>query len=532
MSALPVTEVPTRLVFILIVAVLVTGTGWLALLPPWEGFDETAHFSSIQQIADTGTLPRLGNSYLSRDVVGYADHLPTKYLSEPPFDEYRGITYQRFHAAPITDAAKLVLGHPRQFVPSDEANWQSQHPPLYYAIMAPAYLVSAGWSWPAQLLLMRTISWLIAMAGFALGLAGIYRYWCGRERADACAIAAAWPFLVPMFFPEMARLGNDSLCLLLAGAIWFLLMRLAAKGAQRRDGVLLGLLLGLGLLTKAFFLPITAGVLAYLAVRRDFGIAGIALVLAALIGGPWYVYNYLDYGIATGAYEEFVVADQGGLRAGLAAQFSFGALAHGLAGIVATVSRPVTWSLAKLPEFLLVPLVALLLLPLGAYAFGLLRTRQTDIVWAPVLIVGAVVAGLVHHVLVRIALTGIGTGTPGWYLHLLVGPLGFAYAVGVLRLVHQRFARRILPPLTIYTLGYFAVVSWIQLLMYSGCIGKGQKYYAWPTDLSCTVDMPDLYRHLSLTTEPQIGLAFLVVGIGLGSFALALLWIRLTRDTA
>ena len=55
------------------------------------------------------------------------------------------------------------------------------------------------------------------------------------------------------------------------------------------------------------------------------------------------------------------------------------------------------------------------------------------------------------------------------------------------------------------------------------------KYYALPTDLSCMSDVTDLYRHLSLIAEPVIGLSFLVVGIGLGGFALASLWIRLTH---
>ena len=36
----------------LLLAVLLAGLGWLALLPPWEGFDEAAHYSYIQQIAD------------------------------------------------------------------------------------------------------------------------------------------------------------------------------------------------------------------------------------------------------------------------------------------------------------------------------------------------------------------------------------------------------------------------------------------------------------------------------------------------
>jgi len=122
---------PVRLALTFVVAALATGIGWLALLPPWESFDETAHFSSVQQMADTGTLPIFGKSFMSRDVVGYRQHLPMPYSSTPPFEENGGITYQRFFAAPVTDAAKLALEYPRGFVPSDQPNWQSQHPPLY-----------------------------------------------------------------------------------------------------------------------------------------------------------------------------------------------------------------------------------------------------------------------------------------------------------------------------------------------------------------------------------------------------------------
>jgi len=51
--------------FILLVsAILLIAVGFLAVLPPFEGFDETAHYSSIQQIADTGTIPRYGLKFL------------------------------------------------------------------------------------------------------------------------------------------------------------------------------------------------------------------------------------------------------------------------------------------------------------------------------------------------------------------------------------------------------------------------------------------------------------------------------------
>jgi hypothetical protein len=38
----------------LVLAALSVGVGWLAILPAFEGFDETAHYSYVQQLADAG----------------------------------------------------------------------------------------------------------------------------------------------------------------------------------------------------------------------------------------------------------------------------------------------------------------------------------------------------------------------------------------------------------------------------------------------------------------------------------------------
>jgi len=40
------------------------GLGYLAILPAFEGFDENAHYSSVRQIADMGTIPIYGESFL------------------------------------------------------------------------------------------------------------------------------------------------------------------------------------------------------------------------------------------------------------------------------------------------------------------------------------------------------------------------------------------------------------------------------------------------------------------------------------
>jgi hypothetical protein len=55
---------------------LVAGLGFCALLPPFDGFDETAHYSYIQQIAQTRTWPWL-NDPISADVDDYLEVAPS-----------------------------------------------------------------------------------------------------------------------------------------------------------------------------------------------------------------------------------------------------------------------------------------------------------------------------------------------------------------------------------------------------------------------------------------------------------------------
>ena len=127
--------------------------------------------------------------------------------------------------------------------------------------MAPLYRLAHGLGWVDHLLALRLASWALAFAGFALGVAATARAAIrpGAARAGigpwTAPIMAAWPFLFPQFFPQFARLGNDSLCLLLVGATWALLLRLLQGEGRWASAAALGVVLGLGLLTKAFFLP-------------------------------------------------------------------------------------------------------------------------------------------------------------------------------------------------------------------------------------------------------------------------------------
>ena len=149
------------------------GLGYLAILPPFEGFDETAHYSSVRQIADTGTIPIYGVSFLDQEVTDYKG--PFAYGSpEPPFD--RDMAYSRFFARPDSVAYYLMAyrqsSGPSFYHASQVWNWEAQHPPLYYMLLAPLEKTTEHFPFVTRILLLRLASYLMALTGVALRLIG------------------------------------------------------------------------------------------------------------------------------------------------------------------------------------------------------------------------------------------------------------------------------------------------------------------------------------------------------------------------
>ena len=244
---------------------LCLGAAHVAMLPPWEGFDETAHYSSLQQIADAGRLPRLGSARIARDVRETFFVLPIPYSSAPPVEQNLGHTYRSFFASPdLAFQGKMYIHsrppQPRRFVEDKALNWQAQHPPLYYLALTPVYLATRHLSWGAHLYALRLASYLLAWLALAVALYVVWSAVSGpwpaiqeRYRVGAALGIGVWPLLFPQWYPEMARLGNDSLCALLVSAAWLVALRAPAPTAGSMAGwlsnaLLLGFILGLGCL--------------------------------------------------------------------------------------------------------------------------------------------------------------------------------------------------------------------------------------------------------------------------------------------
>src|SRR5215218_10356142 len=84
--------------FLLAAAMVLAGMSQLLVLPPFEGFDETAHYSYIREIADTHAVPIFGRSTIASIVDDYRRWGPMPYNSVVPFNQNGGWTYETFAA--------------------------------------------------------------------------------------------------------------------------------------------------------------------------------------------------------------------------------------------------------------------------------------------------------------------------------------------------------------------------------------------------------------------------------------------------
>lgn len=490
---------------LLLLSVALLGIAHVAFLPPFEGVDEFGHWSYIQQLADTGLVPVLGVDKLSADVEAYPG---PSFLSG-------GRVFRRYFAGPTPNLKESVE---RSYRPGKGPSWEAQHPPLFYALLTPFYLLARDWSWPSHLLLLRLVSWTMAFAGFAIGCRASQRAFAAMGGGTGPGLLiAAWPILFPQFFPEMARLGNDGLCLLFIGLGWHFLLR-GLENPDRGAAVGSGIAFGLGLLTKAFFWPIGLGTAALLGFagwrakdRRYFGFAALAGAIAVAIGIGWYLRNVL----VTGSF--FSARDflHSGARGGLVERWSAGNLAQELAFLLrqfAVIAGSFAWAgtrtLAMLPRIFTAPVFLLAALPLGLWLLRLPKLPTAGV--APLFLATPLLAGLIYHAIDQAPAGTDAIGTPGWYLHVAAGPLSLAFALGWRRNALFRF-------LLVYAVGFQAVCWATQLSVFSGCAYNPGAHQSLRLDPgSCLIDAD----HLAALGEPLLGAIALAGAVAAGIAAL------------
>jgi 4-amino-4-deoxy-L-arabinose transferase-like glycosyltransferase len=438
-------------------------------------------------------------------------------------------TYQAFFAAPpdIVAAAQTAIharpAEPRHYAPGEIDNWQAQHPPLYYLVLAPAYLVSNGWSLGGQLFLLRAHSYLIAWAGLCIVTIGAPRLFSDPRTAAFLSLGAAtWSTIFPGWFPEMGRLGNDSLITVFAAVALILLYRVRQSHA-RPDHALLGIVLGLGLLTKATFLPVVVAVFVLLGVlvirarrtnltpRAGAGFCLTAAITAALAGW-WYLAQLLGTGSAIGSNDVITMRAAGGLIAGLTKHLDSKVVTWAPWDVAASFLWPSTWSFILPPRVALLPIIALAI----ALGFQCLRYMyrhpREPVDWFPPLTLALFISALAYHSFILLSI--VGATAPAWYLHSLAPILALLVGYGMQGAVSTSWHRGIVAALLLYVLAFLAVMTMVNVLFFAGCgpILPGRRYFAWSTGIDCLADPSRIYNNVAVLAFPELGGALFVVG--------------------
>ena len=246
----------------IVVAYFAIAVQYAARTPAWLVPDEPAHYNYIRYIAQNGALPVLRpGDYDQQYLEQFTTPKTTPQLSIEP------LRYEF---------------------------WQ---PPLYYLLAAPVYLAAGG-----DLIAMRLLSVVLGAISIVVAFAAVREVW--PDRFELALGTAAFVAFVPQHAAMLGGVNNDSLAELLLALTLLQLFRVM-KAESRRGPLGLGVLLGLGLLTKGtnyLALPVVVAGLAAQdlrqAPRRALRISrfAIALLPALALGALWWVRNLGVYG--------------------------------------------------------------------------------------------------------------------------------------------------------------------------------------------------------------------------------------------
>lgn len=263
---------------VIIATYLVVGTLFAIYTPAWQAPDEPAHYNYVRYLAEQGRFPVLQNG-----------DYPHSYLR-----------------AIVSDGFPPHLS-------IDPIRYEFYQPPLYYLLATLVFRLFGGALVPLRLLSVALGAGLIYVA-YRLAMVV-----CPMRPALALGTAAFVAFL-PMHVATTAAVNNDTLAeLLLALALWGLVRYLRGRTKGKKALVVVGLLLGLGLLTKLYALIAVAVAIVAVALRRWHDRRRAASELACLLIPalvlvlPWLARNVAVYGwpdMMGLSRHDAVVADQ------------------------------------------------------------------------------------------------------------------------------------------------------------------------------------------------------------------------------
>jgi len=279
----------------LLACYLAAAGGFAVAVPYGEVPDETAHANYVDYIVRFHALPPIGRPFYTNEAV------------QPPL--YYSL------AAGLVMGARAIAGTPRPQGHLTPTVWPNPAYSPTGALTVVLHPPEQRWMlWP---IVFRALSILCGL-GCVLLTYGTARVLVPPPASAAVPlVATAVAALLPQANFIRASVTNENLADLLAAWIVLLLALHLTRPYRRRRVLLLGLALGLGLLTKLSIAPLALPLLAVLwgrraAAGRRFGPDLLGLgAITALIAGPFYLYRWIAYGdpLATQAWQVMLPND-------------------------------------------------------------------------------------------------------------------------------------------------------------------------------------------------------------------------------
>lgn len=446
---------------------LVRGWFYAAMFPLWEGYDEFAHFGVIRAMAVRGlVLP-------PRDQRGPRDVEESLKLAPVPWEvrtwsvfQGSSLTQEEYWSLTAEDrrgrqAALRLMPADWRLQDSDNgiSAYEALQPPLYYWLMAPVLRIVERSDLPTQVLLLRWISVAIASLALPLTFTIGRRLMQNQHAALGCAAVVA---LMPGFATDVARVSNESVSVVLFSLLAWMGLKIIARERDARNGALLGVFLGLGLLTKAYFLTAVPPVLVLLVCthRRKYRAALTPVAVALAIAGWWYVRNLVTTGTLSGLAEPIML--RGMTARAIIRSIPTVPWLRAVDSILLSHLYFCGWSSLTVRSWMYHLFYAIALLG----ALGLtMELRRPAVLWLSALY-GAFWIGQLYNVWLQYLTKGL-AGSMGWYMYALVASevalcvLGF----GRLRAWAANTGAILFGLLDLYGM------HWLALPYYTGMIG-------------------------------------------------------------
>jgi hypothetical protein len=386
-------------------------TFYAAALPLWEGYDEWAHFSVVRTVAQEGKFLVPRDQEVPRRVEASLQLAPVPWelrTLPPP-----AVTQDGWWQLSSGERAKREAAF--RNLPSNGMGtlpaYEALQPPLYYWLMAPVVRMTAPLGLASQVMAVRWASVLIASLAIPL-IFSIARMFFKDDRAAlGCAAVAA---VMPGFALDVARVGNDCLAVVLFSAFTLLLLK-QVRGQNCAVG--LGVVLGLGLLTKAYFLTAILALL-FLAVRGPLRAAAVALACAASIGGWWYARNLITTGTLSGLSEAVMLRNTGPfatLRSAFAVPWG-----KAIDSVVFSHLYFGGWSSLTVRSWMYHVFYAAILVAIAGLLWRKPEAEERQTREALLWVYGAFWLGQCYNVILIYLSKGVPTSM-GWYLYAVIG---------------------------------------------------------------------------------------------------------------